>query len=74
MKIDEAFDIIWQVISLEGVPEYDKQRLVKVIEFIDSQESGLNAKHEALIALVRRITTLRGQIDTNEVSARGFEN
>lgn len=74
MKIDEAFDIIWQVISLEGVPEYDKQRLVKVIEFIDSQESGLNAKHEALTALVRRITTLRGQIDTNEVSARGFEN
>lgn len=73
MKFDDATDILWQVISLPGVPEHDKQRLVKIIEFIDMQEAALNSKHDALTAIVRRITTLRGQKEQNKVSARDIE-
>ena len=37
------------------------------------QEAALNAKHDALTTIVRRITTLRGQKEQNKVSARDIE-
>ena len=73
MTFDDATDILWQVIALPSTPETEKQRLVKIIEFIDMQEAALNAKHDALTTIVRRITTLRGQKEQNKVSARDME-
>lgn len=73
VKFDDATDILWQVISLPSTPETEKQRLLKIIEFIDTQEAALNSKHDALTAIVRRITTLRGQKEQNKVSARDIE-
>ena len=67
-------DELWKVASHPQVPEYEKKRLLKVIYFIEAQESALEAKHTALINLARRVTTLSGQNEESDVSARGFEN
>lgn len=74
MKADDAIDELWKVVSHPVVPEYEKKRLIKVIHFIESQERALDAKHEALTAFARKITTQSGQNETSGVSARGFEN
>ena len=74
MKADEAMDELWKVASHPQVPEYEKKRLLKIIYFIEAQEAALEAKHTALVTLARRVTTLSGQNEESDVSARGFEN
>lgn len=67
-------DELWKVASHPQVPEYEKKRLLKIIYFIEAQEAALEAKHTALVTLARKITTLSGQNEGSDVSARGFEN
>lgn len=61
MTSDEAIQILRQIDSNRLIDHTESIKVQRVIRFIEDQERALNTKHDTLVALVRKITTLSGQ-------------
>ena len=70
---EEAIAILRQIDSNRLIDHAESIKVQRVIRFIEDQERALNTKHDALTALVRKITTLRGQKGDAAVSTRDSE-
>jgi len=64
---DEAIQILRQIDSNRLIDHTESIKVQRVIRFIEDQERALNTKHDTLVALVRKITTLSGQKEDSAV-------
>lgn len=67
MTSDEAIQILRQIDSNRLIDHTESIKVQRVIRFIEDQERALNTKHDTLVALVRKITTLSGQKEDSAV-------